>query len=525
MERWLFSCLNIILILSFSSFGFAATTTEKITKKNLCTITINSNDEAELFKSQLSSKLWNFIELAPQGHEASQQDWFSKSCRDDVRCDVLVISGHFGGTFFGSSKLTLSMEDLERNSCDKKCDGILKQPREVFLFGCNTLATKKKDHRSPEEYMQVLLNDGFSAAQASQIVSFRYSGFGDSFKQSMTQIFAATPRIYGFTSVGPSGKKVAPLLKNYLQASRSNYDQFDWYIKKTGTTRNEKLMSSLKSTSISQAAGFILDIKKPEEKPYCYIRSASVARTEKLKYIQNLFKSQRAIQMLGHIYDFIHELKSAEVPVTVEEQTILQEFATDEKLKSELLALLQLQGEIYLPLKANVLNTLKDLELVTSDFVGEAFNKLVDLRTPMTEARKNLLCSSQMVVNIPFSAIPKERWNELEFINALICLRPQDAFIHHRMIEVIETSADAKTRATALWYFYNQKTEDLTILTAIARRVMNDSEVFVRQSAAMVLRQLKPTAPLVHELLQRALEKESDSHVKYHIHQILKSMN
>ena len=490
------------------------TLAKAVVKKNLCTITINSNDEAELFKKHLGPANWNVIELVPSTGDAASKSWFNEACKKNIRCDVLIISGHFGGTFFGSSKFSLSMQDLESNSCDQKCDGILKQPREVFLFGCNTLASKEKDHRSPEEYMQVLLSDGFSTTQASQIVSFRYSGFGDSFKHSMTQVFATTPRIYGFTSVGPSGKKIAPLLSKYLVDSAAEYQNFEAYDKKLGAGTNQKLMTAMKVTTIAQARGLIPKMQDADEKPYCYIRSAKKTTTQKLTYIKSLFQDSSAIKILSHIQSFLHEIKSKPQALTDEDHKILSEFAEDEKLKKDLFTLLKLEGDVYLPLKTDVLNTLKDLGIVNNAFVTEAMNKMIDLRSPFTEMRKNMLCSLQLKINIPFESIPAERWNELEFLSSLVCIKPQDLAIQKRVAQLITEAASAIVRGTAIWLFYSQPTVDIEIQKSIATSLRTDSETYVRQSAAMVLRQLKPTSTEVIRIIVEAYSAEKDPNVR-----------
>ena len=53
---------------------------------------------------------------------------------------------------------------MEEASCQARCAGLFRQPREVFLLACNTLATKDEDSRTPEEYLQVLLEHGFDRA-------------------------------------------------------------------------------------------------------------------------------------------------------------------------------------------------------------------------------------------------------------------------------------------------------------------------------------------------------------------------
>lgn len=72
----------------------------------MCSITINSSEEIESFKKALPADEWDFVELA----QGTSSNWLAESCRRRVDCDVLVVSGHFGGTFFGNRNLRLPME-------------------------------------------------------------------------------------------------------------------------------------------------------------------------------------------------------------------------------------------------------------------------------------------------------------------------------------------------------------------------------------------------------------------------------
>ncbi len=513
-----FFCL---LSISLTSWSAAAV---KMVKKNACTVTINSSEEADLFKSHLSPEQWNFTELAPKDAASASKHWFAEACKPEVKCDILIVSGHFGGTFFGSSKLTLSMEDLERQSCDQKCDGILKQPKEVFLFGCNTLASKQKDHRTPELYMQTLLDDGFSAAQASQMVSFRYSDFGDSFKHSMSQVFAATPRIYGFSSVGPSGKTIAPLLKNYLVATKSEYQNFDAFNRVQATKLNQKLYTALKNTSFAQAQGLILNIKSAEEKPYCYIASQKVNRINKLKYIQKLFESKKAVQLLGHIQGFLHEVKLNLTSLTNEEKKIWNSFVEDPKLKTDLVGLLKLKGDVYLPLKENILNTIKDLDLVSDAFVTASYTQLLDLHLPYSQLRMQNLCAVGSRLNIAAAAIPDQRYKDVFFISSLLCLRPEDPQIQLKLLEVIKSSADLSLRSPAVWYFYWVRPSD-AIQEQLANLLIHEKDEIVRQSMAMAFRQIRPDAEAVRALIEKALHQEKNQYIGVHLTESLKAAN
>jgi hypothetical protein len=68
-----------------------------------------------------------------------------------VRCDVLVISGHFAGTDFYSSQHGdhLPMEEIERVACSDSCPGLFSQLKEVYLFGCDTLQARAGEGARP----------------------------------------------------------------------------------------------------------------------------------------------------------------------------------------------------------------------------------------------------------------------------------------------------------------------------------------------------------------------------------------
>lgn len=202
----LFSLASVL----FASSAFAR-------KATVCTVTINSSDERELFKKMLNPRDFEFVELTGYGDPKNSESWFQAACQEKIKCDVLVVSAHFGGTFFGTlTNFRWSTKSIENHSCRNSCDGILKNPKEVYLFGCNTLAGKHKDRRSPEEYLQVLVRDNIDRQEAERIVAARYGPFGSSFGDIMARNFETVPMIYGFDSIGPSGMSVKKYLKSYL---------------------------------------------------------------------------------------------------------------------------------------------------------------------------------------------------------------------------------------------------------------------------------------------------------------------
>ena len=139
-----------------------------------------------------------------------------------MRCDVLVISGHFdGGNEFFSERLDageyLPVEEMERVSCSASCPGLFSQLKEVYLFGCNTLNAQTIENASAE-IGRSLMRAGHSpvqAVRASRSIAARHD---ESSRDRMRQIFTNVPVIYGFSSVAPLGPTAAASLHRYFRA-------------------------------------------------------------------------------------------------------------------------------------------------------------------------------------------------------------------------------------------------------------------------------------------------------------------
>ncbi len=188
-------------------------------KRTVCTITVNSPDEKEAFRQRLPESQYQFVELVERG----RPDWLASACRQDVRCDILVISGHFdGSTDFYSDQVaaseSLPVAELERASCSDSCPGLFSQLKEVYLFGCNTLNPEREQWMT-SEVERSLVRAGHSPADARRIASALDRRHGESSRDRMRRIFMNVPVIYGFSSVAPLGPVAGAMLGRSLQSS------------------------------------------------------------------------------------------------------------------------------------------------------------------------------------------------------------------------------------------------------------------------------------------------------------------
>ena len=200
-----------LIFLAFAAAAFAE-------RRTVCTITVNSDDEREVLRRTLPPADYDFVELIERG----RADWLRGACEKRVRCDVLLISGHFdGGTEFYTDRLDdreyLPVEEMERVACSESCPGLFSQLKEVYLMGCNTLNPHPM-RTVPGEIVRSLVGAGASPADAQRNADALGERYGESNRDRMRQIFKDVPVIYGFSGKAPLGRYAGPILERHLRA-------------------------------------------------------------------------------------------------------------------------------------------------------------------------------------------------------------------------------------------------------------------------------------------------------------------
>ncbi len=188
-------------------------------RRTVCTITVNSPDERETLRRRLPEDEFRFVELVERG----RPDWLAAACRKGIRCDLLVVSGHFdSGTEFYSDRLgvreSLAVAEMERATCSDSCPGVFAQLKEVYLFGCNTLNGEAVTSTTPE-VERSLLRSGHAPAEAESLARAIDRRHGESSRDHMRRIFVDVPVIYGFSALAPLGPAAAALLTRYFESA------------------------------------------------------------------------------------------------------------------------------------------------------------------------------------------------------------------------------------------------------------------------------------------------------------------
>ncbi len=276
-------------------------------KKTVCTITVNSSDERDIFKKYLPRGDFDFIELVERG----RPDWLASACRAGVKCDLLLISGHFdGGTEFYTDRLDarefLPVDEMERVACSDSCPGLFSQLKEVYLFGCNTLNADAMRSASAE-IVRSLVRTGHSPADAEMLAQMLGERHGESNRDRMRHIFKDVPVIYGFSSKAPLGKSAGPLLERYFQ-SGAGAD--------VGSGRpSAKLLSLFAPASMTMAAGLNdSDARADFRRDVCQFSDDRLAPARKVAFIHELMRRDMAeVRLfLDHIEKYAATLTATE---------------------------------------------------------------------------------------------------------------------------------------------------------------------------------------------------------------------
>ena len=185
--------------------------------QTVCTITVNSSDERDVFRKYLPADRYRFVELVEHG----RPDWLRSACEQHVSCDVLVVSGHFAGSEFYSSRPavneTLKVDEMERAICSQSCPEVFARLKEVYLFGCDTLKPEAVRSATPE-LVREWVRAGRSPADAERDARMLSERYGESSRDLMRRLFAHVPAIYGFASLAPLGRVSGPMLEHYFES-------------------------------------------------------------------------------------------------------------------------------------------------------------------------------------------------------------------------------------------------------------------------------------------------------------------
>lgn len=390
----------------------------------VCSVTLNSSNEINLFKKYFPKDQFEFVELT--GFESESGDWLKGACDAQIQCDVLVMSGHYAGTFYGNRGFEVSLESLKKKSCEKTCSGIFRQPQEVFLFGCNTLSTQGAELTNADLYFDNLISNGVDNQDQS-------------FKNSMRAIFSGVPRIYGFQGKAPLGQDIEPALKAYFEKRRSkdflqNQDMIPFIQRITG--------------NFVSTQGYDLQVN-----PMCYLSSKDDILS-KLKWAREALLKTASFDSTTEIKVFLYRLQQG---------SALQDLQKDQRLENELLNVLERAPSGLNSMRLNILEILLLLKKINlNDYEKYLQENLFDKsQVGFSYKKAQAICTSK-AANILFLQLKhlNPHWfDNLNFITAMGCLKPQDPALIVRLLEGLGSEDKQVANAT----FFALQNFDLSI--------------------------------------------------------------
>lgn len=396
--------LSLLVLLTFFMNGSVySQTVPKLDpdKYTVCSMTLNSSEERKIFEDQMKknpSKFNPIVELTSFG----DKDWFSKACATGIKCDQVLVSGHFASTFSGTSGKKLPLKTMEKAGCSNTCDGILDHPYEVFLFACNAMATKALDRRTPESYLETLLKDGYERSGAEFAVEERYGKSGDDNKTRIERAFRGRRKqVYGFDSVGPSGKSVDRLLKDYFsktslleglekaEAARAM---------KLVDSANEMLADSMDITDFAQCTAGRDDEK---DRRICKLLHDQISVTDKLDVLTDAFTQEDWIKYVPTMNTFL----KANPPSTYtkDQRETFNELMRNKVLKGQVKNMVKDTKSLVVQMEwikfAKNFNYITEAE--EAQYLSTTLNRM--LAKGLTASDAKLICSKKLLLKSNFT--------------------------------------------------------------------------------------------------------------------------
>jgi hypothetical protein len=447
-------------------------------KKTVCTITVNSPDEKDIFRQNLSRDEFQFVELV----ESGRPDWLESACRKGVHCDVLLISGHFdGGTEFYSDRLDareyLPVGEMERVSCSDSCPGLFSQLKEVYLFGCNTLNAEAMRSASAE-IARSLVRSGHSQSDAERLSRVLNERHGESNRDRMRHIFKDVPLIYGFSSKAPLGRTAGPMLDRYFKSGSGG---------EIGSGRaSAKLLGLFAPSSMARATGLSdSDPNAGFRRDVCHFSDDRLSAAQKLGFVHELMGRDMAeVRMfLDHIEKYSASLSEAErrAPAV---SGALDEIARDEVARTRYL---EFARDADLPaVRARMVELARSLGwLSAADQRAELMRMIGDrlAGSSVSSAEVDLVCAlnkdHQLDQELNRLQVPRAQADKVAHAAVLACLGSTEA--HARVLRALSSSDDQEVQIAQI-YLHHRPIADATELRDVAAAIarMNGSDAQAR---------------------------------------------
>ncbi len=456
-------------------------------KQTVCSITVNSSDEKEAFQRSLPPDKFQFVELVDRGHP----DWLASACHQGIRCDVLVISGHYDGRDeFFSDRLEahefLPVDEMERASCSDSCSGLFSQLKEVYLFGCNTLNPEPLKSASAE-IGRSLIRSGHSRADAERLARALSARYGENSRDRMRMIFDDVPVIYGFSSKAPVGSMAGTMLEKYFRSAAGT---------EIGTGRaSGRLLGFFTGHSMAVASGLSeSDPRADFRRDVCQFSNDGLTPAQKLGFVHQLMRGEMAeVRMfLDRIEKYVGSLGDTErqAPATAQ---ALRDIARDEDARARYLEFARDADQPAV--RVRMIKLAHRLGWLSPDDERSELTQMISdqlARHAISPAEVDLVCAlnKEGTLNPELSRLQRSSAHPDMVAHAavLACLGSREA--RARVIEALTSSNDEEVQIAQLYLRYRPMT-DVTELRVVTSRIAGMSNAKAQVHALDTLASLR----------------------------------
>ena len=482
--------------------AFCATHAFAAVQQTVCTITVNSSNEKEAFRRYLPADKFRFVELVERG----RPDWLESARRKGIRCDILVISGHYdGGDYAGGneffsehvdSREYLPVDEMERVSCSASDDGLFSHLKAVYLFGCNTLNPVAL-RSAPEEIAQTLVRSGHPPAEAERLARAMSPRYADSSRDRMRHIFSGVPAIYGFSSVAPLGPTAAAYLGRYFQAGGAR--------EIASGKPTSKILGYFPGRSLTLTRGSTdADPDAPFRRDVCQFLDDRVSPVEKARFVHRLLGRDMAeVRLfLDRLERYSGALgKSAHSP---ELTRALEAIASDEPARTRYLRFMRASEDPELRIR--MIGVAVNLGWLSSDDRRAELGRLIAERfshATLTAADVDLACTldkAHALDDVRQRVRAASSVDDVGHAAMLACLGASDD--RERLLQALTSPSEAEVQIAQV-YLMHRPISDVAELRGVAAGIMRMSDANAQVRALDTLADRRLSDPVALDDLAR----------------------
>lgn len=442
-----FGIKNIIATFLISAIGIAAQA-----KTTVCSMNLNSPDELEIMQKHLGTDDFEYIELGENPET---------SCNKQFKCDIFMVSAHFGGIFFGekfdkymtnekgekvaqTKRYEVGLDSLEKLSCSNKCGNIF-NAKQVYMFGCNTLNGRKKDDRTPEVYVDVLRADNYGTVMAQHLAANIYSSLGGTYHERMQQLFPQASQIFGFYSKAPKGKDIRKYLdESFATLKPGTYADTLVAGSEAANQWSQSLSNGLKRFSFTTTVG-----KPNNDSLICKVLNAP-HEYEKLKTIREAFDRGEGLKIVTSLVHFFNSLGIEHLDSR--ELGELDKIKRNKAVKEQLLTFITTADDAFSVVRLEILEMMTTISWVTKVEAGRMAGDIVNKSILKVFKDPGYLASlypARNLAKVDFKSFPEEYWNNIQSYNLVDFFNAFDDFVIERMVRTLQTTNDPKIAEAA----------------------------------------------------------------------------